>query len=63
VAPIITGIIVHFRSHIRCISIHNYYYVEWKRKSLEGNVTGLFWNKSCFLLRLRTTFQRPVPFS
>jgi hypothetical protein len=26
VAPIITGIIVHFRFHIRCISIHYYYY-------------------------------------
>ena len=26
VAPIITGIIVHFRFHIRCISIHNLLY-------------------------------------
>ena len=25
VAPIITGIVVHFRFHIRCISIHKYY--------------------------------------
>ena len=26
VAPIITGIIVHFRFHIRCISVHNHLY-------------------------------------
>jgi hypothetical protein len=26
VAPIITGIIVHFRFHIRCISIHKLLY-------------------------------------
>jgi hypothetical protein len=29
-APIITGIITHFRIHIRCISIHKLLYFMWK---------------------------------
>jgi hypothetical protein len=34
VAPIITGVIVHFRFHIRCISIHKPLYFKFFSASL-----------------------------
>jgi hypothetical protein len=37
VAPIITGIIVHFRFHIRCITIHKLLYFNFFFASLHNN--------------------------
>ena len=48
VAPVITGTIVHFRFHIRCISIHKllfiiiifYYYYYYYTVQLDGQAVG-----------------------
>ena len=50
VAPIITGTIVHFRFHIRCISIHKllyYYYYNYHHFLYAGYISLYSWHKIC----------------
>jgi len=43
VAPIITGTIVHFRFHIRCISTHYYYYYYYYYYLIDTGLKEIRW--------------------